>query len=118
MERIFKIYVYEEGEQPLFNDGPCKSVYATEGRFIHELAMDNNYRTSDPNQAYVYFLPYSVVAMVRYLYVPDSHDMSPIGRTIADYVNVIANKHPYWNRSLGADHVMVSCHDWVSNTHS
>ncbi|KAK9995189.1 hypothetical protein SO802_024892 [Lithocarpus litseifolius] len=112
MERIFKIYVYEEGEQPLFNDGPCKSVYATEGRFIHELAMDNNYRTSDPNKAYVYFLPYSVVAMVRYLYVPDSHDMSPIGRTIADYVNVIANKHPYWNRSLGADHVIVSCHDW------
>ena len=56
--------------------------------------------------------------MVLYLYDPDSHDMGPIGSTIADYVNVIAKTHPFWNRSFGADHVMLSCHDWVSNPHS
>ncbi len=56
--------------------------------------------------------------MVQYLYDPDSHDMGPIGSTIADYVNVIAKTHPFWNRSFGADHVMLSCHDWVSNPHS
>lgn len=115
MERVFKIYVYEEGEAPLVHYGPCKSIYSTEGSFIHEIEMGNMYRTRDSSEAHVYFLPFSVVEMVKYLFVLNSHDMSPIGDTIADYVHVIANAHPFWNRSLGADHVMLSCHDWVNN---
>lgn len=114
MERTFKIYVYKEGEQPLFHHGPCKSIYSSEGSFIHALEMENIYRTKDPNKAHVYFMPFSVVEMVQYLFVPNSNSMDPIGRTVADYVNVISKKQPYWNRSLGADHVMLSCHDWVS----
>ncbi|KAM2010726.1 hypothetical protein ACFX16_005332 [Malus domestica] len=52
--------------------------------------------------------------LMRYLYVADSHDTQPIGRAVIDYVNVISDKHPFWNRSLGADHFMLSCHDWVA----
>jgi hypothetical protein len=114
MERIFKIYVYEEGEAPLFHYGPCKSIYSTEGSFIHEIETAGNmYRSRDPSKAHVYFLPFSVVEMVQYLFLLNSNDMNLIGNTVADYVNVIANTHPFWNRSLGADHVMLSCHDWV-----
>ncbi|XP_059451250.1 probable glycosyltransferase At5g03795 [Corylus avellana] len=118
MERVFKIYVYEEGEAPLVHYGPCKSIYSTEGSFIHEIEMGNMYRTRDSGEAHVYFLPFSVVEMVKYLFVLNSHDMSPIGDAIADYVHVIANAHPFWNRSLGADHVMLSCHDWGPYTSS
>lgn len=118
MEKEFKIYVYKEGEPPLFHNGECKSLYFSEGRFINEMekeGMMNNYRTTNPEEAHVYFLPMSVVMMVKYLHVKGSHDIHPIGRTIADYVDTIRNKYAFWNHSNGADHFMLSCHDWVSH---
>ncbi|RVX08290.1 putative glycosyltransferase [Vitis vinifera] len=112
MEKLFKIYVYEEGEPPMFHNGPCKSIYSTEGRFIHEMEKGSVYRTTDPDQALLYFLPFSVVMMVQYLYVPDSHEIHAIENTVIDYIKLISHNHPFWNRSLGADHFMISCHDW------
>ena len=114
MEKLFRVYVYEEGEPPLFHDGPCKSIYSMEGRFIYTMEMGNKLRTRDPNRAHVFFLPFSVVKMVKFLYQPNTFDIGPLKRTIAVYINVIGGKYPYWNRSLGADHFMLSCHDWVS----
>jgi hypothetical protein len=29
------------------------------------------------------------------------------------YVNIIAGKYRFWNRTGGADHFLVACHDWV-----
>ena len=116
MEKELKIFVYEEGEPPLFHNGPCKNIYSTEGNFIHAIEMDSRFRTNDPNKAHVFFLPLSVVMLVRFVYVRDSHDFTPLRRTVADYVNVIGTKYPFWNRTLGADHFMLSCHDWVSIT--
>ncbi|CAM0905574.1 unnamed protein product [Alopecurus aequalis] len=112
MEKLFKIYVYEEGEPPVFHDGPCRSIYSTEGRFIYAMEMENRMRTRDPELAHVFFLPFSVVKMVKMIYEPNSHDMNPLRRTISDYIDVLSTKYPYWNRSLGADHFMLSCHDW------
>lgn len=112
MEKQFKIFVYEEGEPPIFHDGPCKSIYSTEGGFIYGIEMNKQFRTRDPEKAHLYFLPFSVVMMVQFVYVRNSHDVKPITRTVIDYIDVISRKYPYWNRSLGADHFMLSCHDW------
>ncbi|KAG6658678.1 hypothetical protein CIPAW_04G178700 [Carya illinoinensis] len=112
MERLFKIYVYEEGEVPLFHNGPCRSIYSTEGRFIYEMEKGQLFRTRNPDKALVYFLPFSVVMMVHYLYVPNSHKDHYFQRVIVDYIDIISNRYPFWNRSLGADHFMLSCHDW------
>ncbi|KAE8098435.1 hypothetical protein FH972_016501 [Carpinus fangiana] len=112
MEKQFKIFVYGEGEPPVFHNGPCKSIYSTEGNFIYGIEMNNQFRTRDPEKAHVFFLPFSVAMLVRFVYVRDSHDFGPIKRTVIDYVDVISKKYPYWNRSLGADHFMLSCHDW------
>ncbi|KAH1143948.1 hypothetical protein GLYMA_12G192300v4 [Glycine max] len=66
MEKVFKIFVYEEGEPPLFHNGLNKDIYATEGRFIHEMEKGRYYRTYDPDEAFVYYLPFSVVMLVEY----------------------------------------------------
>ncbi|TQE01651.1 hypothetical protein C1H46_012715 [Malus baccata] len=115
MEKVFKIYVYEEGEVPIFHDGPCRSIYSSEGRFIHEMEKGKMYRTKDPHKALVYFLPFSVVNMVQYIYMPETFDRSGMKRAVVDYINLISHKHPFWNRSLGADHFMLSCHDWAAD---
>ena len=115
MERRFKVYVYEEGDLPISHDGPCKNIYSIEGRFIHE--MENGakrFRTSDGERAHVYFMPFSVTWMVKYLYKPNSYDQNPLRLYVGDYVKLISLRYPFWNRTNGADHFMVACHDWVS----
>ncbi|KAA8518649.1 hypothetical protein F0562_016123 [Nyssa sinensis] len=111
MEKQFKVFVYEEGEPPIFHNGPCGSIYAMEGSFINKMEV-SQFRTRDPDKAHVYFLPFSVAMMVHFLYVSDSHDWAPLRQTVKDYVNLIAGRYPYWNRSLAADHFMLACHDW------
>ncbi|XP_018726147.2 LOW QUALITY PROTEIN: probable glycosyltransferase At5g25310 [Eucalyptus grandis] len=115
MERRFKVYVYSEGEPPIVHDGPCKDIYTVEGRFIHEMEHGSaaaRFGTRDPRRAHVYFMPFSVTRMVTYLYKPPTYDVTPLRRFVADYVQAVSAKYPFWNRTRGADHFMVACHDW------
>uniref|UniRef100_A0A0E0L8I0 Exostosin GT47 domain-containing protein n=1 Tax=Oryza punctata TaxID=4537 RepID=A0A0E0L8I0_ORYPU len=96
MERRFKVYVYEEGEPPIVHEGPCKNIYAVEGRFIEELELmsppraaggdGGGVRTWDPARAHAFFLPLSVSQMVQLAYRPLSYDLSPLRAIVADYV--------------------------------
>ncbi|GLT71519.1 hypothetical protein SLA2020_435320 [Shorea laevis] len=113
MERRFKVYVYMEGDIPIVHRGPCKDIYAIEGRFISEMEHGfRRFRTSDPHRAHVFFMPFSATWMVRYLYTPLSYNHRPLRQFVSDYVRVISTKYPFWNRTQGADHFMLACHDW------
>ncbi|CAN6190565.1 unnamed protein product [Urochloa humidicola] len=123
MEKRFKVYVYEEGEPPIVHAGPCKDIYSIEGRFIEQLELmapapaakggrGGGVRTADPARAHASFLPFSVVQMVRFAYRAGTYDKNPLLGLVADYVRVVASRHPFWNRSSGGDHFMLSCHDW------
>ncbi|KAG9158486.1 hypothetical protein Leryth_016144 [Lithospermum erythrorhizon] len=113
MEKRLKVYVYEEGELPIVHDGPCKDIYSSEGRFIHEMEHGTHkFRTKKPHSAYLFFMPFSVTWMVKYIYKPNTFDVTPLKQFVSDYVRIISSKHPFWNRSSGADHFMLSCHDW------
>ncbi|XP_073135784.1 probable glycosyltransferase At5g25310 [Henckelia pumila] len=113
MEKRLKVFVYEEGELPLVHDGPCKDIYTSEGRFIHEMEHGNNrFRTRNAKAAHVYFMPFSVAWMVKYLYNPNTYEITPLKEFVSDYVKLVSTKHPFWNRTQGADHFMLSCHDW------
>ncbi|KAK8975521.1 hypothetical protein V6N11_034529 [Hibiscus sabdariffa] len=112
MEKQFKVFVYKEGEPPVFHDGPCKSIYSMEGNFIYQMDVNTKFQTHDPQKAHVFYLPFSVAKMVRFVYSRDTRDFGPIRRTVIDYINLVAQRYPYWNRSHGADHFMVACHDW------
>jgi hypothetical protein len=113
MERLFKIFIYKEGEPPLFHNGPCKNIYSMEGVFLSLMETDTKFQTWDPDEAHVFYLPFSVVMIIALLFDPIIRDKAVLERTVVDYVNLISHRYPYWNRSLGADHFMLSCHDWV-----
>lgn len=119
MVKRFKVWVYQEGEQPLVHDGPVNNIYAIEGQFMDE--MDNNgkwsqFRARHPEEAHVFFLPISIANVVHYVYKPilKQSDYEPVRlqHLVEDYIGVIQDKYPYWNRSIGADHFLLSCHDW------
>ncbi|KAK9153821.1 hypothetical protein Sjap_001301 [Stephania japonica] len=112
MEKSFKVFVYEEGEPPLFHTSHCKSIYAIEGIFFSLMETGNKFRTKNHDEAHAFFLPFSIAMMVRYIFDEKVRDSSPFDRTINDYINLVGERYPYWNRSEGADHFMVSCHDW------
>nr|XP_023880301.1 probable glycosyltransferase At3g07620 [Quercus suber] len=112
MERLFKIFIYKEGEPPIFHNGHCKNIYSLEGIFLSLMETDTKFQTWDPDEAHVFFLPFSVVMIIALLFDPIIRDKAVLERTIVGYVNLIAHRYPYWNRSLGADHFMLSCHDW------
>lgn len=111
MEKRLKVFIYEEGEPPVFHFGPCKHTYAIEGIFISNMEI-SLLRTFDPNEAHLFFLPISITMITQVIFVPETHDWTHMKDTASDYINVIANKYPYWNRSLGADHFILACHDW------
>ncbi|CAK9161532.1 unnamed protein product [Ilex paraguariensis] len=114
MEKRFKVWVYKEGEPPLFHTGPMKDIYSIEGQFIAELESGKNpYLARHPDQALAFFVPVSIANIRRYLYRPHlDYHRGRLQNVVTDYIGVISHKYPYWNRSSGADHFFVACHDW------
>ncbi|KAI3714863.1 hypothetical protein L6452_21823 [Arctium lappa] len=115
MVNTFKIWTYKEGDIPLMHTGPMKNIYSVEGDFIQEMERKGNPMAANhPDEAHAFFIPISITNIVYYLYKPSEafgfrERMQAI---IEDYIGIIAERYPYWNRSNGADHFYVSCHDW------
>ncbi|KAJ4831039.1 Xylogalacturonan beta-1,3-xylosyltransferase [Turnera subulata] len=118
MVKTLKVWAYKEGDKPLIHQGPTDNIYSIEGQFMDEVERENSpFKAQHPDKAHLFFLPFSVASIVRYVYTPITKDSDysrdRLQRIVTDYVKIVANKYPYWNRSNGADHFMVSCHDWA-----
>ncbi|XP_009120823.1 probable glycosyltransferase At5g20260 [Brassica rapa] len=115
MEKKFKVWVYREGEIPLVHMGPMNSIYSIEGQFMDEISRAMSpFAASHPDEAHTFLIPVSIANVVHYLYRPlVTFSRKQLHNVFLDYVNVVAHKYPYWNRSQGADHFFVSCHDWA-----
>ncbi|CAI9766349.1 unnamed protein product [Fraxinus pennsylvanica] len=88
------------------------SIYSMEGGFIYRSEI-SKFRTRNPENAHIYFLPFSVASIVHFIYDRGAlNHWRPMKQTVSDYIHLLAGKYPYWNRSLGADHFMLACHDW------
>ncbi|CAA6673566.1 unnamed protein product [Spirodela intermedia] len=112
MEKILKVYIYKDGERPIFHTPPLKGIYASEGWFMKLIEENKQFTVKNPNRAHLFYLPYSSRRLQEALYVPDSHNMRPLSLFLRDYVDKIASKYPFWNRTHGSDHFLVACHDW------
>ncbi|XP_071707319.1 probable glycosyltransferase At5g03795 [Rutidosis leptorrhynchoides] len=107
MEKKFKVYIYPDGDPKTFYQTPRKLTgkYASEGYFFQNI-RDSNFRTEDPDQAHLFFIPISCHKMRG---KGTSYDNMTI--IVQNYVGGLITKYPYWNRTLGADHFLVTCHD-------
>ncbi|CAI0389149.1 unnamed protein product [Linum tenue] len=118
MVKRFKVWTYKEGERPLVHRAPMNNIYSIEGQFLDEMESGKSpFRARTPDEAHVFYLPFSVASIIHFIYQPilskKDYDRGRLHRIVDDYVGVVAGKYPYWNRSGGADHFMVSCHDWA-----
>ncbi|KAJ8775154.1 hypothetical protein K2173_020158 [Erythroxylum novogranatense] len=112
METILKVYIYRDGRRPIFHKPHLNGIYASEGWFMKFMEANKKFVTKNPKKAHLFYLPYSARQLQTELYVPNSHDLRPLSIFIKDYVNMIAGKYPFWNRTHGRDHFLVACHDW------
>ncbi|XVF52588.1 hypothetical protein PTKIN_Ptkin05aG0030500 [Pterospermum kingtungense] len=112
MEMILKVYIYPDGERPIFHEPHLNGIYASEGWFMKLMEANREFVTKDPEKAHLFYLPYSSRQLELALYVPNSHNLRPLSIFLRDYVNMIASKYPFWNRTHGSDHFLVACHDW------
>ncbi|KAM6553341.1 hypothetical protein CsatB_014103 [Cannabis sativa] len=117
MVKRFKVWSYKEGERPIYHMGPMNNIYAIEGQFMEEIESEESpFRAKHPEEAHTFFMPISVANIIKFIYspviYPDDYKRDRLCRVMNDYVGVVANKYPFWNTSHGADHFMLSCHDW------
>ncbi|PRQ48433.1 putative xylogalacturonan beta-1,3-xylosyltransferase [Rosa chinensis] len=107
MERKFKVYIYPDGDPKTFYQTPRKLTgkYSSEGYFFQNI-REGRFRTEDPDQAQLFFIPISCHKMRG---KGTSYENMTI--IVQNYVESLIAKYPYWNRTLGADHFFVTCHD-------
>lgn len=113
MEQTLKVYIYSEGQRPIFHQPPLKGIYASEGWFMKLLKANKHFVTKNPKRAHLFYLPFSSRALELTLYVPNSHSRKNMLQYLSNYVDMITTKYHFWNRTGGADHFLVACHDWA-----
>lgn len=113
MEKMLKVYVYKEGQKPIFHQPLRRGIYASEGWFMQLMESSKQFKAKDPRKAHLFYIPFSSRLLQFALYVRNSHNRRNLEQFMVDYVNTIAAKYPYWNRTGGSDHFVAACHDWA-----
>lgn len=112
MERTLKVYVYNEGEKPIFHNPKMRGIYASEGWFMSLMKKNKQFVVRDPRKAHLFYLPFSS-KMLRISLLEQNYSSQTGNIFLKNYVNLIAKKYRFWNRTSGADHFLVACHDWA-----
>ncbi|KAK9283263.1 hypothetical protein L1049_011499 [Liquidambar formosana] len=86
MLRTFKIFTYEPPKDFTFNT-PAESLF-------YSSLLNGPFATQNPNEAHLFLVPFP-------------SDLST--RSISRFIRDFRTEHPYWNRTLGADHFYISC---------
>ncbi|KAL8515932.1 hypothetical protein ACS0TY_014583 [Phlomoides rotata] len=114
-----KVYIYElpskYNSDWLSNERCSSHLFASEVA-IHRALMKSDVRTEDPYQADFFFLP--VYVACNFSTVNGFPAIGHARTLIAAAIKLVSREFPFWNRSLGADHVIVASHDFGSCFHT
>lgn len=113
MESILKVYIYKEGEKPIFHQPNLRGIYASEGWFIKLMEGNKQFVVRDPRKAHLFFLPFSSQILRTILYKDSSSSWKNLEKYLKNYLDLIRGKYRFWDRTDGADHFLVGCHDWA-----
>ncbi|XP_027921596.1 probable glycosyltransferase At3g07620 isoform X2 [Vigna unguiculata] len=113
MERTLKVYIYKDGDKPIFHQPILKGLYASEGWFMKLMEENKYFVVKDPSKAHLFYMPFSARMLEHSLYVRNSHNRTNLRQFLKDYTDKISAKYRYFNRTGGADHFLVACHDWA-----
>ncbi|CDP08146.1 unnamed protein product [Coffea canephora] len=113
MEQTLKIFIYKEGKRPVFHQPRLTGIYASEGWFMNLLQESKQYVTTNPEEALLFYFPFSSQILEEIAYVPNSHSFDTLKQYLRNYLDMIKARYSFWNRTSGADHFLVACHDWA-----
>nr|GEV40805.1 probable glycosyltransferase At5g03795 [Tanacetum cinerariifolium] len=113
MEQILKVYIYKDGEKPIFHDGILEGIYASEGWFLKLMEANKQFVTEDPSEAHLFYIPFSPRLLQLTLYVRHSHSRDNLIQFMRNHSEMLITKYPFWNRTDGSDHFLAGCHDWA-----
>ncbi|KAL2342554.1 hypothetical protein Fmac_003839 [Flemingia macrophylla] len=113
MERTLKVYIYQDGNKPVFHQPILKGLYASEGWFMKLMEENKHFIVKDPAKAHMFYMPFSSRMLEKSRYVRNSHNRTNLRRFLKDYTDKISAKYGYFNRTGGTDHFLVACHDWA-----
>lgn len=114
-----KIYVYElpskYNSDWLSNERCSNHLFASEVA-IHRALLNSDVRTFDPWEADFFFVP--VYVSCNFSTVNGFPAIGHARSLIGSAVELISSQFPFWNRSLGSDHVFVASHDFGACFHT
>lgn len=113
MESMLKVYIYNEGDKPIFHQPLLNGIYASEGWFMKLLEANNQFVVKDPRKAHLFYLPFSSKRLRTVFDEENARSWRDLMNYLDNYVDLIAGKYRFWNRTEGADHFLVACHDWA-----
>ncbi|KAJ7552915.1 hypothetical protein O6H91_06G076400 [Diphasiastrum complanatum] len=113
-----KVYIYPLSKDTEYDfryqsrdiHAKIRDIRGTDELFFETLAA-SKFVTADPEEAGLFFIPVSFGA----LWADFSHDSKRIAQFMRGYVQQLREVYPYWNRTLGTDHVFLSCYNFKAD---
>lgn len=59
MEHMLRVYIYKEGDKPVFHQPHLRGIYASEGWFMKLMEGNRQFVVRDPRKAHLFYLPFS-----------------------------------------------------------
>ncbi|XVF05748.1 hypothetical protein REPUB_Repub05bG0199000 [Reevesia pubescens] len=115
-----KIYIYElpseYNEDWLSNKRCSNHLFASEVA-IHKALMNTyDLRTFDPYEADFFFVP--VYVSCNFSTINGFPAIGHARSLLSSAIQLISTNYPFWNRSLGSDHIFVASHDYGACFHA